>query len=418
MFRHHLLTIVAVVAATLGLGTAAAGLAAARGAGSVLFVGKGANSSSHSMRGCNAPDFATISDAVAAAQPGNTVIVCPGTYSEDVLVNKSLRLVGLSATIDATGLENAIQVVTSHVSITGFTVQNANGEGILVGVDTAADAGLLTSRVLTGVHIDHVVAAVDDRGFNGTETPNCKYPGDCGGGIHLNVTRWSSVRNSIVLGNADGILITDDYGPTSHNLIARNLVTDNTTECGIVLAGHNPQAVNFDPNTFVVTGRNPNLGGIYDNVIVNNVSLRNGTAPAPPSFGGGGSGSGIGLYGSGPGTAVYNTLVEHNVASGNGLAGFNIHAHLPGGEDLNGNKVIDNRFGTNNTGGDPFDGPPGPTDMQTTGIAIYSAPHIHMVVRGNSISNNQIGIWASNTVTAHGLHDNAFHHVQQHIVRG
>lgn len=382
-------------------------------------MGRG-NSATHgnSAHGCASPDYSTITAAVQAADSGATIVVCPGTYAEDVLINKSLRLVGRSATIDATGLENAIQVVTSHVYIRGLTVQNANGEGILVGVDTPADAHLLTSRVLSHVDINHVVAVVNDRGFNGTEQSNCKYPGDCGGGIHLNVTRWSAVRDSTVVGNADGILLTDDYGPASHNWIANNRVTDNTTECGIVLPGHNPNAVDYNPQTFAVTGRNPSQGGIYDNVVKDNVTLRNGTAKAPPQFGGGGSGSGIGLYGSGPGTGVYDNLIEGNYAAGNGLAGFNIHAHLPGGEYMNGNAVIGNRFGTNNTGGDAFDGPPGPSDMQTTGIAIYSIPRVHMTIRDNSISNNTIGIWLSRTVTAKGLQDNTFHHVRHRIVRG
>lgn len=57
-------------------------------------------------------------------------------------------------------------------------------------------------------------------------------------------------------------------------------------------------------------------------------------------------------------------------------------------------------------------------NLQTTGIAIYSAPRVHMVVRDNSISYNQTGIWLSKIVTVHGLHDNTFHHVGRHLVHG
>jgi hypothetical protein len=367
---------------------------------------------------CEHPDYTSIGAAVAGAPAGSTVVVCRGTYREDVVVAKKLRLVGRHATIDATGLENGVQIVTSWVSLSGFTIHHANGEGVLVGVDAEADAHLLTSRVLTHVRIDHVKAVDNDRGFNGTENGNCKYPGDCGGGIHLNVTMWSSVTDSIVNDNADGILLTDDYGPAAHNLIADNIVNRNRTECGIVLPSHNPGAVSYDAKTFAVTGRNPSVGGIYDNVVRDNVTIANGTAKAPPQFGGGGSGSGLGLFGSGPGTGVYDNVVSHNFAAGNGLAGFTIHAHLPGGEDLNGNIVSHNVFGTNNIGGDGYDGPPGPSDFQTTGIAVYSAPTVHMTISHNKIYRNEIGIWLSTTVTAHGLRTNSFHHVAHHIVRG
>jgi len=369
---------------------------------------------------CDTATFSSVSAAVAAAPAWSTVVVCPGTYTEDVLVSKALTLDGWGATIDATGLENALQVTASHVTVRGFTLENANGEGLLAGVDSFADIGLLpsTGPVLNHVVVEHVQAINNDRGFNGKENGNCKYPGDCGGGIHLNVVTWSRVNDSSVVGNADGILLTDDYGPNSHNLVAGNWVTDNTHECGIVLPSHSSVAVIFDPSTMAVTGRNPRSGGVFDNVVRDNVVLRNGTDKAPPQFGGGGSGAGIGIFGSGPGSGAYDNLVADNYVAGNGLAGFTIHAHLPGGEDVNGNTVADNVFGTNNVGGDGFDGPPGPMDFATTGIAVYSAPTVHMVIRDNTIRHNEIGIWLSNTVTARGLRDNNYHDVTTPVMRG
>jgi nitrous oxidase accessory protein NosD len=423
--RRALLAL-SVAACTIGAAVATAMPASAHEShGQTLYVRSGATASARAddehHASCNKPDFATISAAVAAASRGSTVIVCRGTYTEDVLVNKSLHLVGRHATIDATGLENAMQVVRSWTSVSGFRLENANGEGLLVGVDSAADAGLLPhgTRVISHVSISRVAAVHDNKGFNGTEQGNCKYGGDCGGGIHLNVTKWSSVRDSFVTNNADGILLTDDYGPNSHNLIEGNYVADNKTECGIVLPSHSSTAVTFDPKTFTVTGRKPSLGGVFDNVVRDNITVRNGTAPAPPQFGGvGGSGSGIGLFGSGPGSAVYDNLVEHNITWGNGLAGITIHAHHPGGEDVNGNQFVENIVGRNNVGGDPYDGPPGPTDFKTTGIAVFSVPPVHMTIRDNTIFNNRIGIWLSKTVTAHGLHDNTFVNVTTDVVTG
>jgi nitrous oxidase accessory protein NosD len=148
-----------------------------------------------------------------------------------------------------------------------------------------------------------------------------------------------------------------------------------------------------------------------------NVVLRNGTAKAPPQFGGGGSGAGIGVFGSGPGSGAYDNLIIDNFMAGNGLAGFTIHAHHPGGEDVNGNNVIDNTFGTNNLGGDGFDGPP-VTNFKTTAIAVFSVPTVRMTITDNTISRNAIGIWLSTTVTAKGLRDNEFHHVTTKVVRG
>ena len=387
---------------------------------------------------CGTATFSSIQDAVDAAPDWGTVIVCPGTYAEDVTVGQPLTLVGKHATIDATGLENAIQVTSSHVTVRGFTLENANGEGLLIGFDAPPPGAAPTNGpppVLTDELVDHVKAVNNDKGFNGTEQGNCAYPGDCGGGIHLEVVSWSRVSDSIVTGNADGILLTDDYGPNSHNVIEGNRVTDNLTECGIVLPSHNGGAVSFSvtpatgttPTAITLTGRNPAVGGVFDNVVRDNVVLRNGTAP---SLLGGGSGSGIGIFAPFPGTGAYDNVVEDNYMAGNGMAGFTIHAHMPdptvygpnpvgSGEDVNGNKVVDNTFGTNNTGGDGFDGPTGPMDLQTTGIAVYSfSGPVDMTIRDNEIRNNEIGIWLSTIVTAHGLSDNEFHHVTTEVVTG
>jgi nitrous oxidase accessory protein NosD len=365
---------------------------------------------------CETATFSHIADAVAASGSGGTVVVCHGTYAEDVLVNKPLSLIGRNATINATGLENAIQVVASQVLVQGFSLVDANGEGLLVGIDSIADIGLLPSSgpVLANVTVDHVKALNDDKGFNGTEEGNCKYPGDCGGGIHLNVVEHSAVTNSQASGNADGILLTDDYGPNAHNLIERNLVSDNRTECGIVLPSHSSTAVSYT-DSFRVIGRNPDQGGVYDNRILNNVAIDNGTAPAPPQFGGiGGSGSGIGIFGSGPGSGAYDNLVQGNYMAGNGLAGFTIHAHHPGGEDVSGNQIIGNTFGTNNLMGDPFDG--GVSNFETTAIAVYSVPAVQMTIANNKIENNAIGIWLTDTVTALGLPSNTYQNVTTPIV--
>ena len=42
---------------------------------------------------CPSPYSATIQAAVNAASPGDTILVCPGTYTEQVNVNKSVTVV-------------------------------------------------------------------------------------------------------------------------------------------------------------------------------------------------------------------------------------------------------------------------------------------------------------------------------------
>jgi uncharacterized repeat protein (TIGR02543 family) len=87
------------------------------------------------------PDsYGTIQGAVNAANPGDTIIVRPGIYIENVFLNKTLTLIGedRNATIVSGGrLRNVIHVVSPNVVITNFTLQNSGD-----GRDNPDDSGI------------------------------------------------------------------------------------------------------------------------------------------------------------------------------------------------------------------------------------------------------------------------------------
>ncbi len=75
----------------------------------------------------------TIGHAVSVAPTGGTINVLPGTYAESVAVTRRLNLRGIGATVDASGEINGIALTgpgTAGSSVSGFTVEHAQGEGI------------------------------------------------------------------------------------------------------------------------------------------------------------------------------------------------------------------------------------------------------------------------------------------------
>jgi parallel beta-helix repeat protein len=320
---------------------------------------------------------ATIGYVVSLAGAGDTVVVRPGVYNEDVLISTAVHLRGTgNPIIDATGRDNGIVITGAGAagsSVEGFTVQNATFEGILV-------------RQTSDVTIADNVVKGNNRGIflpasqqTGECAANGLIPGDCGEGLHLWSVTDSKVQRNWVANNAGGILLTDESGPTAFNLIQDNTVVNNQYDCGITIAGHNPKAA---PGGVP----NPATAGIYGNIVIQNRADRNGVA---------GEGAGILLAGAGPGTAVYNNQVIDNEASGNGLSGLTLHNHAPG-QDLNGNVIVGNRFSNDNLDGDSDFDPY--TDTQTTGILLASAvtPLSGTVVRDNKISDVYYGIWTLN----------------------
>lgn len=343
----------------------------------------------------------SLANAVSSAAAGDSVIALPGVYHGGVVLDKQLSLRGFGAVIDAGSAANGngVQIVGpggSGSSVEGFKIENARFEAILVGTAPVApstnDGTAVTSgQPVSDVRIDRNVIVRNDGGFGSTagqcfSTPQA--PGDCGEAIHLVSVTDSVVDGNIVTNNAGGILMTDEFGPTSDNVVRDNFSAHNDTDCGITLAGHNPGA--FNPATGQPTG----AAGVFDNLIEHNVSIDNGVA---------GQGAGILMGGGAPFAGVYGNVIRGNFTSGNGLAGVTIHQHLIG--DLNGNVIEDNTLSHDNLDGD-FDFAAAAASP-TTGILVASGsppgpalppplvpgPIKNTVIRGNRILNDSVGIW-------------------------
>ena len=225
-------------------------------------------------------------------------------------------------------------------------------------------------------------------------------PADCGGGIHLVWTSNSTVENNIVAYNADGILLTDELGPTSHNTIRGNRVLNNLFECGIVLAGHSPKAVGPRRQDDRPGGRVRQPDREEPRPQQRRLAERRRRARRRRR----------------PRYAVYDNTISGNTIDHNWHSGVTVHQHVAG--YLGGNRIVDNTIGTNNSLGD--DDFAAAQDMQTTGILVASgsppgpplppplvpSPIPGTVITGNTISGDAVGIWTLNAPGDYG--SNAF----------
>jgi nitrous oxidase accessory protein NosD len=365
MFHDHLTRAVAGLA--LFFACATSGLAAA-----TLCVNPGGTS------GCKG----SITAAVAAASPGDIIKVWPGTYKEDVVITKSLSLLATGGwtVIDATGLANGIFINgmsaapmagVGDVVVSGFTIRNANFEGVLVA--NASNVTLVDNKVFdNNKSLD--IAAGACPGMPAFETNEGD---DCGEGIHLMATDHASVVRNESAFNSGGILITDETGPNHANLITENSVHDNPFDCGITLASHGA-AKSVVPNA-------PPAFGVTDNTISKNVVKRNGYQVP-------GAGAGVGIFAPFPGTTDAGNVVINNVLKDNGLPGVTMHNHVwfpsPAPPvNMNDNVIVGNFISGN--GKDTLDA----ATSGPTGINLYSvAPVVGTVVSQNVIEDESIGL--------------------------
>jgi nitrous oxidase accessory protein NosD len=366
-------------------------------------------------RNCRSAAFSTVQSAVDAASAGSTVVVCGGSYTEDVIVSTPLTLKGRAgATIQGTPTANGvceelgpegpssapclagITIKSSHVTVEGLTVTGAIGEGILA-------TGSLEHGSLKDIAIEHDRVQGNDIGGPTSPYSQCDaqggVPGDCGEGIHFMGVADSVIAHNFDSGNSGGVLLTDEFGPTHGNLIDHNTVTGNQFDCGITVPGHNPMALDANGKP------QPSVAGVYDNVIANNTVTDNGQL---------GEGAGVLFANATAGTASYDNVVVHNFIADNGLAGVTMHAHTVGPgqfEDLSGNAIVGNTIEQNNLTGDGLDGTV--TDEVTTGVLVFSGTvPVRVTIAGNRFRDNEDGVWlgVGGHVTA-ALFGNSFHNV-------
>jgi len=77
-------------------------------------------------------DYLTIQEATNAANPGDIVEVAAGTYYENVVVNKSLSLIGENKSttiIDGSWTGAVLNITADDVKIAGFTIRNSGPSG-------------------------------------------------------------------------------------------------------------------------------------------------------------------------------------------------------------------------------------------------------------------------------------------------
>jgi len=123
-------------------------------------------------------NYPTIQQAINAATIGTTILVSNGTYFENLVIDKTISIIGENESttiIDANNSNTALLVTGNSISVKGFTIQNAASYAM---------------------HIDH-------SSFNGIYDNIIK---NNGYGICLNNSIQNSVTNNLILENAqDGI---------------------------------------------------------------------------------------------------------------------------------------------------------------------------------------------------------------------
>jgi hypothetical protein len=170
--------------------------------------------------------FPTINAAVQAARDYDVINVAPGTYVEDVLIDKPLRLIGagrdvttvLGVRADSNRLQATILITATGSSVEGFTITR-EGNNTRDWNDSLNVAGIM---ILDAQHV-----SIKSNTFRDNQV-----------GLELNNSSADSIENNIIEFNRTGILLRNTC---YYNLIERNDIIGNYS-VGVQWESGNPTA--------------------------------------------------------------------------------------------------------------------------------------------------------------------------------
>ncbi len=255
-------------------------------------------------------NYTTIQEAIDNASNGDTIYVWAGTYYENVIINKSITLIGngtKKTTINGSGIGDVIYVTADWVNISGFTITGSGYKSVNWNHDTGIeiynannvtiknnncsnnDYGIYLYFSVSNYIINNTCnfnrrVGIDSHAsdYNKIENNLCKLNNWYG--INLNVkcdsnyilnnscfnsfygifivdSDFNIIKNNTYIQNGEGLRVTD----SDNNFINNNIILNNT-DCGILIE------YGFQNNIFHNTFISDNTQAIdrYGNNIWNN----------------------------------------------------------------------------------------------------------------------------------------------------
>jgi len=200
--------------------------------------------------------YKNISAALTQASNGYTIYVFNGTYEENIIVNKTVYLIGeskYSTIIDGRRLGTGISISANGVSVSGFTIRNSGTYplcGILV--DNSAE-NIITNNIITsnseGVRLFRANNNMIVDNIFVDNGDSISLYSSSNNQISANVIRQSKnngiflyssgnnqiLRNAILNGQIAGISLPD----SRHNLIHGNTISENAVGISLLLFSTN-----------------------------------------------------------------------------------------------------------------------------------------------------------------------------------
>jgi nitrous oxidase accessory protein len=300
-----------------------------------------------------APD--SLQEILDKTQAGDQVQLLPGQYLGNFVINQSIELSGIRATLDAQGKGHGLLINAENVTIDSLRIINW-GDNL-----TDQNAGIYSDKNSNGIIIKNCHLEGDTFGIwlqggehnqilNNTIIGNDQLrSADRGNGIQISNMKHTEVRDNNISKTRDGLYVIS----STHNTLAENTVHDLRYGIHYMYSYYNKILKNYAYNTRAgyammnsrhleirgnVTENSQDYGFLINFIIYSNFEdnvIKNVWTPADKKVLGR-DGKGLFIYNSGYST-LRNNHIEHT----------EIGIHLTAGSEgikISGNTFIDNQI--------------------------------------------------------------------------
>lgn len=297
-------------------------------------------------------DYPTIQMAIFVANPGDTIVVSPGIYYENVVINKAITLKGENKSttfIDGNKTGIVVSIEAENVWISGFTIQNGGDYPYGYGIKIDHDKSTIYNNIIKTILSGYGIIASSNRNLiqNNTLLSNV-------------ISIWGNNNtietNRIIGGHEIGSAISlhGSYSlrkKTTGNIVRGNTINDTKYAMLLDYTDYNT----ISNNTITNNIQGIEIGFISTNNLISGNIISNNKA------------DGVHLFSSSKNTFLNNTITNNHGA------GISMYGNVAGWGPADDNIINANNISKN------FEGI---RLRQSHGNTIYE----------NTISHNQVGI--------------------------